>query len=151
HENNSHREALSNEKRRRQRGKALLLEPPADYDGGAVFYEAIQLREQQKLTKAQLLEERRLKRVAAKEERERLAAKKALQREEDKMAKQLQKQLQNDIKQSQKGKSQSLKPANAAATVVADGIPPVVNEAALAAPQLSRRGRPIRPPTKLLM
>ncbi|RAQ99893.1 pogo transposable element [Stemphylium lycopersici] len=38
HENNSLREALSNEKRRRQRGKALLLEPPADYDGGAVFW-----------------------------------------------------------------------------------------------------------------
>lgn len=178
HENNSLREALSDEKRRRQCGKALLLEPPANYDGGAVFWspnkvaeardrqeqkdlqeqelqrqksEAIQLREQQKLTKAQLLEERRLKRVAAKEERERLAAKKALQLEEDKMAKQLQKQFQNDIKLSQKGKSQSLKPANAAATVVADGVPPVVNEAASAAPQLTQRGRPIRPPTKLLI
>jgi hypothetical protein len=110
--------------------------------------EANKLREQQKLAKAQLLEERRLKRVAAKEERERLAAEKALQREEDKMAKQLHKQLQSDIKLSQKGKKQSLKPAKATEIVVVDEIAHVVNEAA---PQLTQRGRPIKPPTKLLM
>ncbi|KAF1352860.1 hypothetical protein EJ07DRAFT_135696 [Lizonia empirigonia] len=174
HENNNLRDALANEKKRRQRGKALLLEPPTQYDGGAILWspnkvaearhrqeqkdlkeqelqhqksEANKLREQQKLAKAQLLEERRLKRVAAKEERERLAAEKALQREEDKMAKQLHKQLQSDIKLSQKGKRQSLKPAKATEIVVVDEIAHV-NEAA---PQLTRRGRPIRPPTKLLM
>ncbi|KAF1360648.1 hypothetical protein EJ07DRAFT_115300 [Lizonia empirigonia] len=151
HENNNLRDALANEKKRRQRGKAVLLEPPAQYDGGAILWspnKANKLREQQKLAKAQLLEERRLKRVAAKEERERLAAEKALQREEDKMAKQLHKQLQSDIKLSQKGKRQSLKPAKATEIVVVDEIAHVVNEAA---PQLTRRGRPIRPPTKLLM
>jgi hypothetical protein len=36
-ENNRLREALVNEKKKRQRGKALLLKAPAQYDGGAIF------------------------------------------------------------------------------------------------------------------
>ena len=55
HENDSLKEALANEKRRRQRGKALLLQPPKDYDGGAIFWspnkvaEARQRQEQKDL------------------------------------------------------------------------------------------------------
>ncbi|KAF9728467.1 hypothetical protein PMIN01_13600 [Paraphaeosphaeria minitans] len=174
HENDNLREALANEKKHRKRGKALLLEPPTNYNRGAVFWsptkvaqarqrqeqkdlqeealqhqksEANKLRERQKLAKAQLLEEARLKRVAAKEERDRLAAEKALQREEDKMAKQLEKQLQSDIKLSQKGKRQSLKPTKAIETVVADENRHVVEEAV---PKLTRKGRPIQPPKNLL-
>lgn len=32
------RKALKNEKKKRKRGKPLLLEQPADYHGGAIFY-----------------------------------------------------------------------------------------------------------------
>ena len=38
HENKHLKEALINEKRRRQRGKPLLLEAPPEYYGGAVFW-----------------------------------------------------------------------------------------------------------------
>ena len=76
-----------------------------------------------------------------------MAAKKACQREEDQMAKELQKQLQNDIKPYKIGKRQSLEPAKATPIVVADEVAPVVDEAA---PQLTRRGRPTRLPTRLL-
>jgi hypothetical protein len=38
HENKALKEALVNKKKRRKRGKALLLEPPKDYYGGAVFW-----------------------------------------------------------------------------------------------------------------
>ena len=37
-ENNRLREALVNEKKKRQRGKPLLLEAPSQYDGGAIFW-----------------------------------------------------------------------------------------------------------------
>lgn len=136
HENNKLKEALINEKKRRQRGKALLLQPPKNYDGGAVFWspskveaarqrqkqkedaevaaqhqktEAINLREQQKLQKQLQLEERRQIRVAAKLQRDQEAAQRAMQREEEKMARAVEKQLQQDAKSSQIGKRQSLK------------------------------------------
>jgi len=94
HENNRLRGALINEKRKRKRGKALLLEAPADYVGGAQFWspqkvqeardrqeqkdaeekalqdqkEAEQVRkEQQKAEKARMLEERKRTRAIAKE------------------------------------------------------------------------------------
>lgn len=76
-----------------------------------------------------------------------MAAEKALQREEDKMVKQLAKQLQNDLKLSQKGKRQSLKAPRAAQAPVVDSEPAEVEEVV---PMLTRRGRPIRPPKKLL-
>ncbi|KAF2279446.1 uncharacterized protein EI97DRAFT_362832, partial [Westerdykella ornata] len=38
HENERLQEALLNEKKRRQRGKALLLKAPEDWHGGAVFW-----------------------------------------------------------------------------------------------------------------
>ena len=127
HENNQLKEALANEKKRRQRGKALLLQPPENWDGGAQFWsptkveqarqrqeqkdlkeqaaqhqktEAMKLREQQKLAKAQQLEEHRLNRVVAKEKRDHEAEQKRLARKEDQMARQLKKQLQNDLKLS---------------------------------------------------
>jgi hypothetical protein len=136
HENNQLKEALANEKKRRQRGKALLLLPPENSNGGAQFWsptkveqarqrqeqkdleeqaaqhqktEAMKLREQQKLAKAQQLEERRLNRVVAKEKRDHEAEQKCLARKEDQMARQLKKQLQDDLKLSQKGKRRSLK------------------------------------------
>ena len=37
-ENEGLREAFKNKKKRRQRGKALILLPPEDWHGGAIFY-----------------------------------------------------------------------------------------------------------------
>ncbi|KAF2023962.1 hypothetical protein EK21DRAFT_79744 [Setomelanomma holmii] len=120
HENNNLKEALANEKKLRQRGKALLLEPPAEYDGGAIFWspnkvaqarlkqeqkdlkeqevqhqksEAIKLRKRQKLAKAQLLEERGLNKLQAKEKREAEAATKEASKQDKKLAHELKKQL----------------------------------------------------------
>ncbi|KAF2622339.1 hypothetical protein BU25DRAFT_352352, partial [Macroventuria anomochaeta] len=38
HENQHLRDAFMNEKKHRQRGRALLLEAPAEYDGGAQWW-----------------------------------------------------------------------------------------------------------------
>src|SRR5204863_4016774 len=91
HENKRLKEALINEKRRRQRGKPLLLEAPPEYYGGAVFWspnkvkdardrqaqkeaeeKALQLqkdeetkrKEAEKAEKARMLEERKRMRAA---------------------------------------------------------------------------------------
>ena len=45
HENNRLREALVNEKKKRKRGKALLLEAPPQYDGGAIFWSPQKVQE----------------------------------------------------------------------------------------------------------
>ena len=124
-------EALINEKKRRQRGKPLLLEAPEEYHGGAVFWspskvqaardrqeqkdaeeKAMQLqkdedtkhKKEKKKEKALLLEERRRARVAAREARELEKQKKAIEREEVKIARQAERQLKEDIKLSKKGK-----------------------------------------------
>ena len=107
HENNRLREALVNEKKKRKRGKALLLEAPAQYDGGAVFWspQKVQeardrqaqkdanekalrhqkeedqlLREAQKAEKARMLEERKRTKAVAKELRLEAQAKKELRK-----------------------------------------------------------------------
>lgn len=174
HENERLKEALSNEKKRRKHGKALLLEPPQDHNGGAVFWspskvqaardrqeqkdldekelqhqksEAMKLRKQQKQAKAELLEERRHIRAEAKELRDQERAKKVAEREERKVAQELRNQLQNDIKSSKKGKRQNPEPTAAPEVVVVDKDPVVEPEAVQAH---SRRGRPIRLPQKLL-
>ena len=127
HENEQLREALSHEKKRRQRGKALLLEPPEGYHGGAVFYspqkvqqardrqhqkeldeaavqhqksEAVKLRKKQKLLRQTALEERRHLRLTAKQQHDQLKVAEAAAREEQKITKQAEKHLQNDVKLS---------------------------------------------------
>ena len=174
HENKQLKEALVNEQKRRQRGKALLLEAPPEYNGGAVFWSpqkvsdarlrqeqkdrdnqlvqhqksvALRLREEKKAAKAQTLEERRLNRAIAKEKREREAAEKAAAREEKRIAQQLKTQLQKDLKMSQRGRKKSLQPSLAAAppTAVQDPIE-VENEDI----RTSRSGRTIRRPKRLL-
>ena len=173
-ENKHLRAALGNEKKRRKRGKALLLEPPEDYHGGAVFWsptkiqqardrqmqkdldevelqhqksEAIKQREQQKIAKAELMEERRLQRFEAKQLREQKAAEKAAAREENKLARQLKRQLQNDTKQSQIGKRYNLKSLEATEVVVVEQSSEMVEKVVLAT---SRSGRPIRPTPKAM-
>tara|TARA_R110002003_G_scaffold410_1_gene19556 strand:+ start:3648 stop:5516 length:1869 start_codon:yes stop_codon:yes gene_type:complete len=174
HEINNLREALANEKKRRKRSKALLLEAPAEYDGGAVCWspakveqarqrqeqkdleeqrlqhqksEAIKLREQQKIAKALLLEERRVKAIAAKEKRAADAAAKVAAREDKLLSRQLEEQLQSDLTIAQKGKRQSLKLPKAVKSVVVAEERAEVEEAGMAT---TRRGRPIRLPKKLI-
>jgi len=45
HENGQLKEALINEKKRRQRSRPLLLEKPADYHGGAIWYSPRKIQE----------------------------------------------------------------------------------------------------------
>ena len=109
HENKQLKEALINEKKRRQRGKPLLLEAPQEYNGGAVFWspskvkdarawqaqkdadeqllqhqkdEEIQRKKAAKQVKADMLKERRRTRLAAKELRIQQQQIKAAKREE---------------------------------------------------------------------
>ena len=160
HENKQLRGAFDNEKKRRQRGKALLLAPPDDYAGGALFYsplkvqaardkqqqidlEAAQLtaqksaaalqKEQDKLVKEQLAEERRQGRARAAEAKKVEAARKAEQKEQLAIDREVNKQLQQDVQLSKKSKRLSIKaPARSKKPQVAvvDALEPVVAEAA---------------------
>ncbi|KAI2475124.1 WD40 repeat protein [Pyrenophora tritici-repentis] len=131
----------------------LLHSGPPMHSSNIVVQDQWILRDQRRFLwlpseyRSEATTQRRLNRVAAKEERERLAAEKALQREEDKMVKQLAKQLQSNLKLSEKGKRQSLKAPRAAQAPVVDSEPAEVEEVVL---MLTRRGRLIRPPKKLL-
>ncbi|KAF2277233.1 uncharacterized protein EI97DRAFT_489914, partial [Westerdykella ornata] len=174
HEVNQLREALVNEQKYRQRGKALLLEAPPEYNGGAVFWSpqkvsdawlrqeqkdrdnqlvqyqksmAIRLREEKKAAKAQMFEERHLNRAVAKEKHEREAAEKAAAREEKCIARELKTQLQNDLKVSQRGKRKSLQPSLAAAPPTAAQDPIEVENDAV---PTSRSGHAIRRPKCLV-
>lgn len=166
HENTQLKEALANEKKRHKRGKPLLLEAPAEYNGGAVCGspdevakarereakkqaedEALQhqkaeetkRKEQDKIHEAQEVVRRKKIRANAKEARLVEQQKKALKKEEDQVEKQLQKQLHNDIQFSQIGKRKSKAAAKeaAASVVVVEEHPD--EEAAPSA--VIRRGR----------
>ncbi|KAF2274078.1 uncharacterized protein EI97DRAFT_347428, partial [Westerdykella ornata] len=135
-ENEQLKEALINERKRRQRGKPLLLEPAAEYNGGAVFWspakvaqarqrqadkdeekKAIQAqkdaeskwREEAKAQKAALLEERRQLQAAAKLECQREHEQKAFEVQETQQARAIEKQLRDDIRLAKRGKKKSLK------------------------------------------
>ena len=137
HENLRLKEALVNKKKRRQRGKPLLLKAPKDYHGGAVFWsptkvkdardrqvqkdakeKALQLqkseetkqREARKAEKARILKERKRIRATTKKIRLQEQQKKKAQQEKAKMARQAEQQLKNDLKQSRKGKSKVITP-----------------------------------------
>ncbi|KAI0570300.1 hypothetical protein Alg130_11283 [Pyrenophora tritici-repentis] len=176
HENEQLREALSHEKKRRQRGKALLLEPPEEYHGGAVFYspqkvqqardrqhqkeldeaavqhqksEAVKLRKEQKLLKQIALEERRHLRLTAKQQRDRLKAAEAAAREEQKIAKQAQKQLQNDVILSRRWKRQSIKAQTKAEIDTVVGVDDRASTIASATSIVTTRsGRNVKLPAK---
>jgi hypothetical protein len=131
HEKTHLKEALINEKKRRQPGKPLLLEAPEEYHGGAVFWspskvtvarerqkekdeaeksiqaekdENKKLRAEAKAEKARMLEERKLMRQAAKEIQLQETRKKQAAKEEAKYARQAALQLRKDIQSSKKGK-----------------------------------------------
>jgi len=131
HEVSRLREALVNEKKKRKRGKALLLEAPSQYDGGAVFWspqkvqeardqqaqkdanekalqhqkEEDQLRrEAQKAEKARMLEERKRTKAVAKELRFEAQAQKELRKLANKPSRSQQ------IVSKSKGKSKAITP-----------------------------------------
>ena len=172
HEVEGYKEALVNEKKKRQRGKALKLEKPEEYNGGAVFWsptkvkaarerqeqkeaeekvnqqkkdEETQRREQKKKEKALMLEERRRLRLEAKEARLREQQQKAVAREEAKIAREVEKQLKDDIKSSKKGKRRSPKLPKEPESVDAD-ISSIIDEVPVTV--LSRRGREIKQPER---
>jgi hypothetical protein len=121
HENEQLKEALVNEKKRRQQGKPLLLEAPEEYNGGAIFWspskvkdardrqaqkdadeqllrhqkdEEMQRRKAAKQAKADMLEERCHMRLAAKELRIQQQQVKATKRKERAAEKQRCKDMQ---------------------------------------------------------
>ena len=174
-ENNRLREALINERRRRQRGKPLLFEKPAGYSGGAQFWspnkvkgarelqaqkdaadKALQTHKDEqakqkienKLEKARLLEERKLVRAAEQEIRRQEKALKKAQIEENKLARQVDKQLQDDLKQSIKGRKNAPKKALSTPSIVVDEISTVVHEKPQ--PARSRRNRVVQLPQRFL-
>lgn len=175
-ENEQLREALSHEKKRRQRSNALLLEPPEEYHGGAVFYspqkvqqardrqhqkeldeaavqhqksEAIKLRNEQKLLKQAALEERRHLRLTAKQQRDKLKAAEAAAREEQKIAKQAEKQLQNDVQLSRRWQRQSIKAQTKDEIDTVVGVDDRASAIASATPTVTtRRGRNVKLPAK---
>lgn len=175
-ENIDLKEAISIEKKRRQRGKALLLEPPEEYHGGAVFWspskvqqardaqqqkeldeaaaqhqkdEAVKARAEQKQLKQQLLEQRQVLRQQAKVEREAEAAEKLRAKQQKQEQKALEKQLKNDIQLSKKGKRQSLKPPRPSRAKGGSILDVVTQEEPSEAPvAFSRSGRQIKLPEK---
>jgi hypothetical protein len=143
HEVQGLRQALTNERLRRKRGKALPLEQPEEHHGGAYFYsptkvqkardrlrqqeleeeqqqlqkaEKARVREEKKQTKLQVAQQRRAARAAAQIVRETERARKAADQASRAAARRAQQRLQQAQKMSQKGKKRSLKASLKAAS-----------------------------------
>ncbi|KAF2823132.1 hypothetical protein CC86DRAFT_265830, partial [Ophiobolus disseminans] len=132
------KEALINERQRRKRGKALPLEAPEEYQGGAVFWsprkvkeardrlqhqeaeekqqqlqkaEAARLREVRRQAKAQAKQVRREARAEARIVREKEKAEKAAEQASRAAARRTQQRLQKALKATQKGNKMRAKAA----------------------------------------
>jgi hypothetical protein len=143
HEAQGLRQALTNERLRRKRGKALPLEQGEDYHGGAQFFspksvekardrlqqqereeelqqlqraERARIREDQKQAKLQEAQQRRTARAAARRVRETERARKADDQASRAAARRAQQRLQQAQKMSQNGKRRSLKASVKAAS-----------------------------------
>lgn len=130
HENQGLREALTNKKRRQTKGRALLLEEPDEWHGGAVFWsparvqrardaltqqeaekqelqhqknEQKEIQKANQLLKARLQQEKRVARAEAQKARAKERADHATARRLHQQARKAQKQRQKAIKLSQKG------------------------------------------------
>lgn len=163
--------ALQNEKKKRQRGKALQFDIPPPENGGAVFYsprkvqqardlqkqkdEAIQLakaskeeekvrRQQAKEEKQRLLEERKRIRASQQELRRLEAEQKKQQKEEERLAKEADQQLQDDFQQAKKIPKKSSKASRQ--QNLHTNKPISAEVVAEAPPTVNRRGRQIRLP-----
>jgi hypothetical protein len=176
HKNKQLREALVNEKKRRQRGKPLLLQAPEEYNGGAIFWspskvqdardrqhqkevdsqlqqhqksEESKRREQLKQEKAAMLEERKQQRQIAKEIRLQEQREKAEKREEKRIARQAEQQLQKDIKLSKKGKQKApLAPPQSSYEIEVIDTTQLSVQGGVPAAELSTRTRSVRLPQR---
>ncbi|KAF2844176.1 hypothetical protein T440DRAFT_473600, partial [Plenodomus tracheiphilus IPT5] len=77
HEVQGLREALINERLRRKRGKALPLQEPEDYHGGAIFYSPRKVKEARERQQQQELEEEQQRLQKAEKYRQREEARQA--------------------------------------------------------------------------
>ena len=77
HEVKGLREALVNERKRRKRGKALLLEEPEEYHGGAVFWSPRKVKEARDRQQLKEREEEQLQQQKAEANRQREEARQA--------------------------------------------------------------------------
>ncbi|KAF1999448.1 hypothetical protein P154DRAFT_399488, partial [Amniculicola lignicola CBS 123094] len=171
-ENNRLKEALVNEKKKRQRGKPLLLKAPTQYDGGAIFWspqkvqeardqqskkdaeeEALQHqkdldkieRAQKKAKKARMLEERQRTQAIAKEIKLQKQAEKQLQKATQKTPSSRKNSSKN------KGKSKIITIESSTDEEEVDkGSDEEISlmEMGAATPARSRRNRNIRLPTR---
>ena len=123
-QNDGLKQSLINEKKRRKRGKPLLLDIPAENDGGAIFYSPTKVqhardqqaqkdanmmaerhqkeldkvrKEAKKVERAQKVEERKAMRANMREEKLRKQAEKRQQKDEAIQAKQASSQLQTEL------------------------------------------------------
>ena len=123
-QNDDLKKSLINEKKRRKRGKPLLLDFPTQEDGGAMFYSPTKIqhahdqqaqkdaniiaerhqkelnkaqKEAEKIEKAQKIEERKANRANLREEKLHKLAEKQQQKDEAIQAKQDSKQLHNEL------------------------------------------------------
>ena len=172
-QNEGLKKQIVNEKKKRKRGKPLLLEPPKNHDGGALFWspnkvqqarerqaqkdEAAEVLRQQKeddrlrkeaekAEKARMLEERKRMRSTAKEIRLQQQQEKQRQKEEAKIAKQANQQLQSEIKSIKKGKKKG--PSPPPSTTKDVNVEQSVVEVARVLPAQNRWGRQINLPMR---
>ena len=171
-QNKGLRSQLINERKRRKRGKPLLVDFPADEHGGAIFYSPKKIqqardrmaekeaeeettraakkaikarREAEKEEKARILDERRAISTYNKEVKEREKEQKRVAREEEKTRKQANQQLQKDIREAEKGKRKSKHPIRVDKADIHDVL---VDEVEVVPRLTSRRGREITLPDK---
>ncbi|KAF2844236.1 hypothetical protein T440DRAFT_473566 [Plenodomus tracheiphilus IPT5] len=167
HEVQGLREALINERLRRKRGKALPLQEPEDYHGGAIFYSPRKVKEARERQQQQELEEEQQRLQKAEKYRQREEARQAKAeaaqlRREARAEAQLSRVRQKAERASEKalraaarrtGRRRSLKATVKAASKNTAVIEPQGNREASSAaaatpPVQSRRGRQITTPAR---
>ena len=114
HENSQLKEALLNEKKRRQRSRPLLLEKPADYHGGAIWYSPSKVqqgrdlqaqKDEEKKQKEEAKEANRLRKEQQKHERQ-------IQVEERQRTRQIAKEKKLEIEAQKRAQRKSKKGTN---------------------------------------
>jgi hypothetical protein len=165
--------ALKNEKKKRNRGKALQFPPVENSHGGAVFYSPMKIQaartamaekakeaelakaakeekklqqQQRKEAKQQLLEQRKRNRAADREMKLLLQEQKKQAKEEERLAKEAARQLQNTMKSIQTPKKKTPRASkDQICTMAETPAPPTVDEVP---PTTTKAGRAIRLPTR---
>ena len=172
-QNNSLKQSLINEKKRRKRGKPLLLDFPTENNGGAMFFSPTKVqrardqqaqkdanaiaerqqkevdkvrKEAEKAEKAQKVEERKAMRANMKEEKLRKQAEKQQKKDEAIQAKQVSQQLHSELTIRAKKVPKPIKAQKQ--SDAGGGIDLVVVEDADPPPPRNTHGRQIRLPKR---